>query len=189
MIHNVSHQSTIVMASVVCCFSIRLTQPKGALWGNTKLSKHKSPKKHHAKTCTGSAWVCARKRFWSKTPAFPNTPLHHFHSGITGQLSDSADGGRHKVLWQLCVCVTGLDIWGFEVVEALPLCALPGKEWAHSEHWRHQSLSSIPASPNLLRNHPENQNKALMFEKLGRRSDVNLAAHYLFNLHPFPDSK
>lgn len=34
-----------------------------------------------------------------------------------------------------CVCVTGLDIWGFEVVEALLLCALSGKEGAHSEQW------------------------------------------------------
>lgn len=41
----------------------------------------------------------------------------------------------------------------------------------------------------LIRNLSENPNKALMFEKSGRRSDANLTAHYLFNLHPFPDRK
>lgn len=41
----------------------------------------------------------------------------------------------------------------------------------------------------LIRNLSENHNKALMFQKLGRKSDANISAHYLFNLHPFPDSK
>lgn len=122
MIDNASHQSTIVMASVVCCFSIHLTLPKGALWGNTRLSKHRSAKKAPHKNLHRSAWVFARKRFWSKTPAFPNTPqFHHFHSGITGQLSDSADGGRNKMWWQkqdvvtaVCVCHRAgyLGVWG-----------------------------------------------------------------------------
>lgn len=95
-----------------------------------------------------------RRRFWSKDPTFPNSPqFHHFHSSITAELSDSVDGGRNKVWWQLCVCVTELAIWEVEMMEALLPCALSGRERAYSEHRHHQRLSSTPApspSPTLL---------------------------------------
>lgn len=120
------------------------------------------------------------------------------------------DGGRNKVWWQLCVCHRAgyLGAWGGG--SPAPVCPV----WQRvSPHWALASPKFVldpcqpyPALPTeidlivmfnrltksihlLIRNLSENHNKALMFEKLGRRNDANLAAHYLFNSHPLPDSK